>query len=554
MLKIQQVNQTLIKQWENLNSLNTLIFTLNKKDLLHIHEDEKSITLFYGFLDQDYKDNAASFVSDILNSIGVNGLNDCYGSFIVIHFDYVSKTFILANDALGDFSLHYCKKDDGIIYLAELPESLLTRTNCEVSSDRLIHYFALAKPQNKAGFFKQIKQLGAGQYLTVDKDINIFQYYKPLEIVNYKSISTSELSEQFKSLMQTAIDYQTRGQKRIGVMMSGGMDSTFVAANALKTGKPVSTFSYIFPNMPETNETLWIDAMRGLELDMHTFVGESSYWPLKPPWYVSLNSPHSNQYRHLKDVIYQQAKHKDIKILLSGLYADHLYTGYIYWLVDQIKRKPFKAIASMYATMSKYGIKQGLRQIAPAKWSSHAKSKNRFLNKKTSQRFEELQQQQTKYQHPHPQQFALVYGTSTAQSVWLDHEHAYRHDIYVRHPFRDRRVVEFLMSLPAWVLGNFEIKKGLVRQASKDLLPDSIIRRTKITTLTPLYIKGVLEKEFHRVKTLLTDSNCQWQKYVDQKLIMQLINNPSAIKQDAELMVLWQCISFELWKKRLNNI
>jgi asparagine synthase (glutamine-hydrolysing) len=554
LLKIQDTNKQNIKQWENINSFNTLIFTINKTDILHIHEDKNSITLFYGFLDQDYNENVAGFISKILNEKGANGLNECYGSFIVIHYDFDSKSFILANDALGDFSLHYCKKEDGCIHLSELPESLLTRTNCEVNTDRLIQYFAMTKPQINAGFYQQIKQLDGGQYLLVDSKISRLNYYNPPEIVNYKSTSVDHLSEQFKSLMQSVIAYQTRGEKRIGVMMSGGLDSTFVAANALKTGKSVSTFSYVFPNMPETNETLWIDSMRHMGFDMHTFVGESSYWPLKSPWYVSLNAPIANQYRHLKDVIYQQAKHKEIKFLLTGVYADHLYTGYIYWLVDQIKRKPFKAIASMYSTFSKHGIKESLRQISPAKWSSQPKSKNRFLNKKSSQRFLEIQKNQTKYKHPHPQQFALVYGTSTAQSVWLDHEHAYRHNVYIRHPFRDRRVVEFLMSLPAWVLGTNDIKKGLVKHASKDLLPDSIIRRTKTTTLTPLYIEGVLKKEFHRVKALLASSECQWQEYVDQELVTRLLNNPAVIKQDAELMILWQCICFELWQKRLRTI
>lgn len=554
MLKIQDVNKQLIKQWENLKCSNTLIFSINKTDLLHIHENQKSITLFYGFLDQDYDKCAAAYVGKILNAQGAKGLNDCYGSFIVVHYNYSSKTFVLANDALGDFSLHYCKKEDGILHLSELPEPLLTRTNCEVNQDRLIHHFALAKPQVNAGFYQQIKQLDAGQYLIVDNDINRFHYYKPPEKVDYKSTEINNLSKQFKDLMQSAISYQTRGQKRIGVMLSGGLDSTFVAANALKTGKAVSTFSYVFPNMPEANETLWIDSMRHMSFDMHTFVGESSYWPLKSPWYVSLNAPVGNQYRHLKDVIYQKARHKDIKILLTGVYADHLYTGYIYWLVDQIKRRPLKAIASMYSTMSKYGIKQGLRQVAPAKWSSYAKSKNRFLNKAASQRFKELQNKQSKYHHPHPQQFSLVYGTSTAQSVWLDHEHAYRHDIFVRHPFRDRRVVEFLMSLPAWILGTNEIKKAFVRQTSIDLLPETIIRRTKTTTLTPLYIEGVLNKEFHRVKALLTHSHCQWQDYVNQEIVMGLLNNPSDIKQDADLMLLWQCITFEMWQNRLRNI
>ena len=554
MLKIQDVKQQLIKQWSKIKSVKTLIFTVNKTDILQVHEDQHSITLLYGFLDQEYPSNAAKYLANILNKRGVNGLNDCYGSFIVIHYSYASQSFLLANDALGDFSLHYCKKGGDIIHLSELPESLITRTNCEINTDRLLHYFALAKPQVDAGFYTQIKQLDGGQYLLIDSEINRFTYYKPPESVDYKSTSVDELSNQFKSLMQSVIGCQTRGQKRIGVMMSGGLDSTFVAANALKAGKQVSTFSYVFPNLPESNESLWIDAMRTKDFDMHTFVGESSYWPLKSPWYVSLNSPISNQYRHLKDVIYQKAQYKNIKFLLTGVYADHLYSGYIYWLVDQIKRKPFKAISSMYSVLSSDGIKEGLRQIAPAKWSSLPKSKNRFLNKQASQRFLEIQNSQTKYKHPHPQQFALAYGTSTAQSVWLDHEHAYRHNIYVRHPFRDRRIVEFLMSLPAWVLGTNKIQKGLVRHAAKDLLPDSIIRRTKVTTLTPLYIEGVLKKEFQTVKSLLTDSQCQWQEFVNQKMVNQILKNPTDIKQDSELMLLWQCICFELWQKRLRNI
>ena len=116
--------------------------------------------------------------------------------------------------------------------------------------------------------------------------------------------------------------------------MSGGMDSTFVAANALKTNKKVSAFSYVFPTIPQANETMWIDSMRSLDIQMNTFVGES-YWPLKQPHPVSLNSPLNNPYRNLKEVIYKNAQNKNIKILLSGVFADHLYTGYIYWLVDQ---------------------------------------------------------------------------------------------------------------------------------------------------------------------------------------------------------------------------
>ncbi len=68
--------------------------------------------------------------------------------------------------------------------------------------------------------------------------------------------------------MQTAITFQTKGQIQVGVMMSGGMDSTFVAANCQKANKQVKAFSYVFPNMPNANESIWLDVMRKKGFDM----------------------------------------------------------------------------------------------------------------------------------------------------------------------------------------------------------------------------------------------------------------------------------------------
>lgn len=550
MIKLFDSNTKLIRQWKIDYNHSSIEFTVHSSNLVSCAENENYLTIFYGFLDHENKqNNPAQCVSEILTKQGVSGLNDCYGSFIVIQYNKREHKWIIANDALGDFAVHYLTSNQ-TLYISDLPQTLIQHDNT-INHQRILHFFALSKPQNNGSFFKNINQLNPGHSLVVThNDQKVSRYYFPKQITNPKIKCNEDLSEQFKSLMQRAIKFQTQGQKNVGVMMSGGMDSTFVAANCQKSNKKVKAFSYVFPNMSSANESIWLDVMRKKGFDMHTFAGES-YWPLKSPWYVSINSPINNPYRHLKSVIYQQAQNQKLKFLLSGAYADHLYTGYIYWLVDQVKNKPFTAVKSFYESIRKHGLMTGLRQVSPAKFSSKINYTARWMNKNAANELSNITNNYAKFSHPHPQQYDLVYGISTAQSTWLDNEHAFKHDLYVRHPFRDRRVVEFLMEFPAWVLGNFDNRKQFVRYAAQDLLPKSIINRTKISTLQPLFIKGVLEKEFNMVQKTLTDSSCQWQDYVNKDVINNIIHNPSDKHKDTDLVILWQCLNYELWRHRI---
>ncbi len=549
----------MIKHWQLNNqdktaNLKTIIFTVHNTGILDYFEDQQSITICYGFIDQEIGDiNKAQHIASLIYQHGINGLNYCYGSFIIISYNKINQQCIIANDALGDFAVHYIINDT-IIHISDFPKALLNKHNSSINRERLLHYFALSQPQKNASFFENISQLKPGQYLILkDQHTAIKTYYKPPVNVDYKTRSLKELSEQFKSLMQSVIKLQTQGQTKVGLMLSGGMDSTFVAANCLQADKRLSTFSYVFPHMPEANESIWIETMRKDISEMHTFSGEP-HWSLKSPWHSSLNAPISNPYRHLKSVVYQRAESEKLKILLTGVFADHLYTGYIYWLVDQIKHKPLTAIKSLYKITRQSGFKSCLRQISPAKWSSKSKLTAPWLNKKAYRSLNKNIKQNPAIKHPHPQQYALAFGMATAQSCWLENEYAFKHHLSVRHPFRDRRIVEFLMSIPAWILGNNNQPKRFVQKTAVGLLPETIIRRKKTTTLKPLFIKGVLEKELQKVRDLLNSSECSWHDFVNKQLIHNILHKPDRHHKDSDYMILWQCIAYELWRKRLRSI
>lgn len=549
MLNLFNDKKDLIHQWPiNTPDLNTdLDLIVHCHELLTHHSDEQCTTIFYGFLDQECQQKTpATFVSEVLKKEGVNGLNQCYGSFILLHYNYKNKELLLANDALGDFAAHYTQGHDKLM-ISDFPAALLHRNNTTIDETRVLHFFAHTHPQNKGCFYSEIKQLNPGVSLMIETmGRQEHRYYHPEQKVNYKLNNINELGEEFKHLLQSAILHQTQNQENIGIMMSGGMDSTFVAGNALKMNKKVSSFSYVFPNHSQADEGLWIDAMRQLDLDMHTFSGEP-HWPLKSPVHVSLNSPILNPYRPLKDVIYQSSVSKNIKYLVTGCFADHLYVGYIYWLVDQLKINPVKGLSAFCKLVKSLGLVQGLKQMAPLKWSTKAKLFAPWMNPEALR----LHQRHFSYnygnKHPHPQQWALTFGLNTAQSHWLENEYAFKNKVMLRHPFRDRRVVEFLMALPAYVLGDVNNPKAFVRKAAIGVIPDAIIRRKTITTLEPLFVQGLLEKEYQKVNDLLMNSRATWQQYVDKTIIYRILKKPKEQHHESELLGLWYCVSYELW-------
>ncbi|MFK8011884.1 MAG: asparagine synthase-related protein [Marinicellaceae bacterium] len=550
MLILKNKNTEILKTWDTHDFSQAVTFTIHSEEILHYHEHNNFISIFYGFLDQECPDtNIAEYVSTLIQKTGHLSFNEFYGSFIVIHFDKIKQQYLIANDAMGDFAVHFSHLENHIL-ISDFPEALI-QNNTEIDHMRLLQYFAMTKVRIGGCFFNNITQLNPGHSLTItNTSQNINRYFFPKQTIKKTRESIQSLAERFKLLIQKVIAYQTKDQKKIGILLSGGMDSTFVAANSLKASKQVNSYSYVFPNMPDANESFWIDSMRDKGMDMHTFAGES-HWPLKSPWTISLNAPINNPYRHLKSVIYQRAHSQGIKYLLTGVFADHIYSGYIYWLVDQIKFKPITAIKSLFQVIQNKGVMTGLRQVSPRKFSNTIYNKSPWMTHNCLSEINKHKFNIIKNNHPHTQQFDLVYGLLTAQSAWLENEHAYKHNVFVRHPFRDRRIIEFLMSLPAWILGDINNPKKFVRYTARNVLPQTILNRVQTTTLMPLFFKGIFEKEFEKLKEVLLHPEAQWPIYVKQDLILNIIKNPNHKHKELDLLILWQCLNFEFWRHRI---
>lgn len=555
MLQVYNKQKSIIHELNSVKIDKDIEFHITCDELLDVYQDSQSVCLFYGFLDQDIKleKSAAKFINETITEKPHENLLELYGSFLILYYNKDTQSLWLANDSMGDCLASYTFEDDKY-KLADFAECLLHKGNNEINETRIQHYFALTQPLESVSFFKKI-QLQKPGHIIEFKQTQFFtnQYYYPPTTINFKKQSIDSLSKKYNKLLQQAIKLQTQGQERIAVLMSGGLDSTLVVANSIEAGKDVNSYSYVFPKTPESNETMWIETMRKLNHHMFTFAGEA-YWSLKSPWFISINSPFSNPYRHLKDVVSSQVKHKNIKFLLTGVYADHAYTGYIYWLVDRFKRNPLKALSQLFTVFRKKGLKTALGQISPKKWSNKDICKAPWLTQVVSKNIQESLKKRNKTSIAHKQKHNLVFGINSSQCAHFENEYSFKNNIFLRNPYRDRRVVEFVSTLPAYVLGTIFNRKQFARNSGKDLLPETILRRNKISTMQPLMLKGLLDEEFEKVRGLLLAKDTIWQKYVQKDLIQKVLDNPKAIHKSSDYLVLWLCVGFELWRKRLKSV
>ena len=141
-------------------------------------------------------------------------------------------------------------------------------------------------------------------------------------------------------------------------------------------------------------------------------------------------------------------------------------------------------------------------------------------------------------------QTEAVTGLRAARSFSLENSYAAREGVELRDPYRDLRLVEFMLRLPAHQLYRHGRYKHIARRALAGRLPDSILQRTEPTLLTPLFDAGLRRRNRQVVEALLGSKEAVWRQYVEPRWVDDALNGSISPALD---VVLWQCLSSELW-------
>jgi asparagine synthase (glutamine-hydrolysing) len=254
------------------------------------------------------------------------------GMFALAIFDKGSATqpqrLIFAKDRAGKKPFYYRHDADGIAFGSELKT---LDTSAGMDPQALNHYLALGYVPGDLCIAKGIHKLPAAhaaEYVVETGHLQVWRYWS---LPAYRPCATDDpqaLADEAQALLLDAVRVRLRSDVPVGVLLSGGLDSSLVAACAAQaSGKPIKTFTISFPGTryDEASHALLVARHFGtdhhvLELPTPTLSALDDLAPL-------VDEPIADS-SLIPSFLVSRMTARHVKVALGGDGGDELFGGY----------------------------------------------------------------------------------------------------------------------------------------------------------------------------------------------------------------------------------
>lgn len=186
---------------------------------------------------------------------GIKSLSKFNGMFAFVIVDSLKKKVFLCRDRLGVKPLYYFKTENNLLFGSEI-KSILSNVNFKkkISHEALSSFLEIGYVPEPISIFKDIYKVPAGNYISVnlnDFKIDQIQYWDLESIFNRSKLKLSKdkLIKELEDIISSSCEYRMISDVPVGVFLSGGYDSTTVAAILQKNNKKkIKTFTIGFEN------------------------------------------------------------------------------------------------------------------------------------------------------------------------------------------------------------------------------------------------------------------------------------------------------------------
>ncbi len=455
---------------------------------------------------------------------GPEMMADLNGMCAFAIWDETNRRLVMGRDRMGKKPLYYCAEQGRIAFASE-PATLLCDPAVprELWDQALIEFFLYDFIPGGHTIFRGIHRLPPACVAVFDSDgLRIRSYWEPPSPQSDLSDS-SDPGAHLRELLEDAVRMRLISDVPLGAFLSGGLDSTLVTAlmSRHSPGK-VKTFSISFPGTSH-DESRWsrIAAERvGSEHSEHAV--DLGIQELLPALVRHFGEPFGDSSAIPTWHLCRETR-KHVTVALSGDGGDELFGGYERYLARRLQvfyellpvrlreRVIEPLIDRLPATTDYYGTSLSKK----LKLFVHAARRMREDPLAVIPRTFSLSEVRELTQGRYEPDLDPVYeiarqwsGLDPVSRMLFSDMQTYlaediltkvdrmsmAHSLEVRAPLLDYRVVEFACGLPL----RFKIRgmttKHVLKTASRGLVPDEIIRRSKYGFQVPLgtWFKGGL--------------------------------------------------------------
>src|SRR5438477_3045879 len=178
---------------------------------------------------------------------GPNFVDHLRGMFALAVWDARRRTLLLARDRLGKKPLVYAQDERRLVFASELQAMHPALAQRRVDEEAISQYFAFGYVPAPRTAFAGVRKLRPGHVLIVTNDGTEERRYWQVRYEPKLAISRTEAVEGFRSSFDEAVRVRLESDVPIGILLSGGMDSSAVVASAARQATSrLKTFSVGF--------------------------------------------------------------------------------------------------------------------------------------------------------------------------------------------------------------------------------------------------------------------------------------------------------------------
>ena len=187
------------------------------------------------------------------NEWGINFINKLNGMFAIVIFDKKKDKIFLIRDRVGVKPLYYYLKDGLFMFTSELKSfHQNNQFDKKLNLNALESYFQYGYIPEPQSIFFYAKKLKGGHYLEVDtKNISIteIKYWDPVNFLKKDKVNIDypNVLNEVEKRLDKSFEYRMVSDVPVGIFLSGGYDSSLVAALLQKnTSRKIKTFTIGF--------------------------------------------------------------------------------------------------------------------------------------------------------------------------------------------------------------------------------------------------------------------------------------------------------------------
>jgi asparagine synthase (glutamine-hydrolysing) len=262
------------------------------------------------------------------------------GMFAFALWDRRRERLLLARDRMGEKPLYYTHLADGTFLFASELKSLLTHPRLDRQLDlcALRKYLAYEFIPSPHSIIKNVKKLPPAHRLVFERGAARIDRYWQLSYDEAKTEhSEAEAIEELRARLREAVRRRLVADVSLGVLLSGGVDSSAIAALACEAGADrVKTFSIAFaePSFDESSFARRVAAHLGTEHHEQIFT-EREMLEVVPQIPQLLDEPFGDA-SLIPTFMLARFTRSEVTVALGGDGGDELFAGYQTYLAHQL--------------------------------------------------------------------------------------------------------------------------------------------------------------------------------------------------------------------------